>query len=60
MVLYNGENNGGAKITVTIVKDIRLKYKAGRGQRQLGREYDLHNTTIHHIVHNIAWKHVKG
>ena len=52
---WKGEMNHKGKLTKEKVREIRRKLAAGRSQASLGREYDVHGTTIHGIAHNKYW-----
>jgi len=55
-----GENSPTAKITEVDVREIRKRYEAGGiTQRDLGKEYGLHNSTVSEIVRRKRWGHVK-
>lgn len=64
-----GESNGMAKLTESVVREIRLilsdkKLTASYSSRQalfqeLARAYKVHFATIRSIAYNQSWKHVK-
>jgi group I intron endonuclease len=52
---YNRSN-----LTEELVYEIKLKFQTGLyTQKQLTQEYDVSSITIHEIVRNKTWKHVK-
>jgi hypothetical protein len=53
------KNRSTAKLTREEVKEIVEKYKAGRAQRPLADEYNVHQTTISHIICGKQWKTLK-
>jgi hypothetical protein len=50
-----GENNPAAKITREIANKIRFKASLGISQRDLAREFGLHQTTIGDIINYKLW-----
>lgn len=59
-VLPRGEKHGAAKVTDAQVRKIRADYADGVAQSVLRRQYGLAQSTMHHLVHGITWKHVEG
>lgn len=54
-----GSNHSQAKLTEEQVIDIRRIYNAGGvTQKDLGRRYGLHQTTIRNIVTRSTWRHI--
>ncbi len=53
-----GENNGNAKLTPAIVRDIRERVAAGDTRRDVGRHYHIDPQTVTRIVNKQTWKHV--
>ncbi|HEY4658038.1 MAG TPA: HNH endonuclease [Gemmatimonadaceae bacterium] len=53
-----GEKNGEAKLTAQQVGEIRRRLAKGASQSALGREYGVHNSTIHLIHRRKKWKHL--
>jgi uncharacterized protein (DUF433 family) len=47
-----------AKLTSVEVEGIISKVSAGRSQRELAKEYNVHQTTISHIICGKQWKHI--
>lgn len=55
----NGEEHGHSKLTESQVREIKLKLKEGIFQRVIGLEYNVKQTCIYKIKHEITWSHVK-
>lgn len=56
-VINSAEKNPMAKLSWTIVSEIRLKYKSNNySQAELARLFNVSNMTINKIVHNKSWK----
>lgn len=52
-----GETNPAAKLTQSQVDEMRQLYDSGAMRvHQLAKKYDLHRSTIGHIVHRQTWK----
>lgn len=51
-----GEKNGGAKLTVEQVRDIRAELAVGVVQRRLAERYGVSFTAIWRIANNLKWK----
>lgn len=54
-----GERNGWSKLTESQVLDIRSRYKKFGDYSALGREYNVHHSTIRRIVLGINWKEIE-
>lgn len=52
----NTRRGNCAKITMEDAKQIRVLYKFGEKQKDLGEQYGLHPMTISRIVRNVTWK----
>jgi hypothetical protein len=56
----SGESNGNSKLTVQIVRNIRLKWTTNKYTlSELGRQFDIHRTTVRRIVNYEIWKDVR-
>ena len=56
-----GEEHYRAKLTESIVKEIRARYTGCRGEQSaFAREYGVSTGTIRFIVMGITWKHVSS
>ena len=58
LLMPHGEENGNSKLTETDIKFIREKYiprDKKFGVRALARKYNVHHTTISHIVNGMVW-----
>ncbi len=55
-----GENSKAAKMTDTLVIEMRKLYAQGVSQGDLKRKYNLNSGTVSRIVRNEAWKHIGG
>ena len=54
-----GENNPSSKLTNKKVIKIRKLFKIGNiTQIELGKLFNVHNTTISGIIRRVYWKHV--
>lgn len=54
-----GERQGSAKLTVDIVRRVRLSYKRGvRGYREVAREFNILWPTVKDVVTRRSWKHI--
>lgn len=53
-----GERAGRAKLTEFNVKEIRLRYKNGEGQREIAKEFSVSQCTVNHIIIRKTWKHI--
>jgi hypothetical protein len=59
VVIPRGEAQGRAKLTASIVRDIRRLYaKGGITYRDLAERYGVSPATICHILHRKTWAHV--
>ncbi len=59
VVAVRGEQNGQAKLTTAMVKQIRQRYaQGGVTQCALGAEYGVSHATISRIFHRKKWVHV--
>lgn len=55
----SGENNGGSKLTVETVKEIRKLYQPRKMScTMLGKKFNISRATIHLVVQRKIWKHV--
>ena len=55
----DGEENHGAKLTEVKVREIRARdARGGVSQRQLAKEYGVHQTLISLIINRKSWEHV--
>jgi hypothetical protein len=53
---HYGEANGKSRFTVDQVREIRRRWEEGKvTQRQLAREFDVHPSTINHVVVRRTW-----
>jgi hypothetical protein len=58
-LVTRGEKNGKAKLNSEQVREIRQRYATGAvSQRQLAREYDVHQTNIGFVVRGERWTHI--
>lgn len=56
----NGDINGMSKLTIDQIPEIRNKYKTIKTScYKLAKEYNVSPKTIHRVVTNELWKHVK-
>lgn len=54
-----GERHGMARLTIEQVREILARYSGARGeQTTLAREYGVHPSTVHLIVHGKHWQGV--
>lgn len=53
-----GERHVFSRLTVGKVLQIRDLHKRGVGLSEIGRRFDIHHSTVWHIVNRRAWKHV--
>jgi hypothetical protein len=51
-----GENNPSAKLSLEIVKGIRMDFSNGKSQGEIGRKYHIAQSHVSRIVRNIQWK----
>jgi hypothetical protein len=52
-----GSNNGRAKLTEEQVKEIRKKYKSGRGtQAEIAKEFNVSRAQIGKIINYESWR----
>ena len=59
--MQRGESRWNAKLTETAVREIRQLYSAGNvSMGTLAHEYGITPSSIHAIIHRIAWVHVSG
>jgi hypothetical protein len=57
--ILRGEQGVWAKLTEIQVSEIRRRYAAGGiSQRQLAEEFNVHKSTICHILTDRSWKHL--
>lgn len=54
-----GENTITAKLTESDVRQIRELSKAGKSQRDIGRQFGVTGPNISHIVRRKSWAHIK-
>lgn len=55
-----GSLNVDAKLNEKKVLDIKIRYASGEvTQKKLAKEYGVHHSVIHGIMHGMYWKHVK-
>jgi len=55
-----GVLNGGAKLSESIVKQIRKRYAVGSvNQRELGKQFGISQATISVIISRKKWRHIK-
>lgn len=53
-----GERIGVSKLTTAKVREIRRRFAEGESQGQLGKAFDVNQTTISLIVRGKTWRHV--
>jgi hypothetical protein len=53
-----GENHPKAKLTEDDVREIRILLGFAFTQRELGKMYGVHQTTINAIKFNAIWRHI--
>lgn len=53
-----GEKNARALITETQVRTIRTKFALGVFQKDIAREFGVHQTTVSNIIVGKTWRHV--
>ena len=53
-----GEANGQSKLSLSQVKEMRIKFDNGVKARDLSEEYGVSDSQIWNIVYRKAWKHV--
>lgn len=53
-----GESNGFARVTESIVREIRARHASGEPSRRLARAFGVCKTTVLKIVNRETWKHV--
>ena len=54
-----GENNGRSKLTNKVVRLIIRMYQTGMySQKQIGKRFNVDQTTIHYIVTQKTWKNI--
>ena len=57
--LHRGTDVHTAKLTPTLVREIRRRYaKGGVTQRVLSKEYGVHRSTVTAIVSRSSWSHI--
>jgi HNH endonuclease len=56
----SGEGHPRARLTESLVRELRRHYAAGKGSHVLSREYNLPHTTVHHVLKGHTWKHLIG
>ena len=56
--VFEGEQNGFAKLTAENVKEIRRLYKAGLLQREIGELFNVTQSCISTVVRNQCWQHI--
>ena len=54
-----GEKNGNSILTDKIVKELRLKFKEGKRQCELVKEYGINKYLVSNVILNKTWKHIK-
>lgn len=50
----------GAKLTESVVLEIRRRYTDGETQAVLAREFNVAHSTVSHAVHGRRWAHLEG
>lgn len=50
----------GHKLSVEDVKKIRQLHKTGSSQRDIARQFKIHQGTVYHIIAGRTWKWVEG
>lgn len=53
-----GDDVHGSKLTETKVKAIRARFANGEPVSRLARDFGLHPTSAHRVIHGFVWKHV--
>jgi hypothetical protein len=53
-----GEGQWNSRATESVVREIRLRARAGEKQRILAGEYGLHEASVSDIVLRKTWRHV--
>ena len=53
-----GECNGSAKLTPSLVRDIRARHAAGETYYRLAKEYGVDIKTMYRVVRGLTWKEV--
>jgi hypothetical protein len=53
-----GESHYMSKLTEVDVVSIRSLHLSGMTQAELGKQFHVHQSNIHHIVNRLTWKHV--
>ena len=54
-----GERQHAAKLTESMVREIRLRYALGQGTfKEIGEDYGLSQSAVGQIVHRQTWRHV--
>jgi hypothetical protein len=56
--LARGESHGNAKLTESIIREIRARVAAGEAANRVAREIGINPSTAQRIVRGIAWGHV--
>jgi hypothetical protein len=57
--ILRGEATHAAKLTETIVREIRKDYESGLGYRKLAKKYQIHRATARCVVKKTTWTHVE-
>jgi hypothetical protein len=53
-----GERHGCARLISDQVLEVRRRHAAGESQSSLAREFGVHLSTVHLIVHRKKWRHL--